>query len=216
MTSARDLGRVVGPIACAAAAVGSATVAWDEWHVQSLAAVASRPDLTVRERERRMARCDTANDERVLLACASGYAALAARSPDPSASDQFLMRADAAGRRLRAALPGNGTALAMTSYLATAAQPPRPDEALADLRASYRAARFLREAALYRIAFGANHWRSLDRRTRAALLDEALWAARLGKEDRRAVLAAVAGTPPYVTLAIRLPGRGGEALPLPR
>jgi len=75
---------------------------------------------------------------------------------------------------------------------------------LAAFSRSYRQAGFMRDEGLWRIAFAALYWRDLSEPTHKAVVDEALWLARLDGRLRVAVDQLVTGTPLALRVELRL------------
>lgn len=80
---------------------------------------------------------------------------------------------------------------------------PRP-ATIATLARSYRAAGFLRDEGLWRLAFAAIYYSRLPQETRRAAIAEAVWLARLDGRLRSAVDQLVAGTPLALPVELRL------------
>lgn len=80
---------------------------------------------------------------------------------------------------------------------------PKPSSITAFAR-SYRQTGFLRDEGLWRLAFAATYWARLPADTRAAVVDEAVWLARLDGRLRAAVDQLVTGTPLALPVELRL------------
>jgi len=145
---------------------------------------------------------------------AGAYAALSQADEPPSQRDAYRRAALSTAADLVRNDPRSGMAWALFAYAASL-QPERTGCACTELAQSYRYAPYLREQALWRISYGAAHWQELAVSARNALLREALWYEQLGKADKTAVTRVLEGTAPYLTVALRAPGLGAEAAPLP-
>ncbi len=174
-----------------------------------MAAVAAVPDDR-RRAAAALAGCGGAQPAEIMLACATGYAALAAKAGEPRARAQALATGRASVQILLRDAPRRADLWVLAAYFAALSD--RRREAVSDLCQSYRHAPFLRAQAEWRLWFGAHAWPTLSRSCRAALVDEALWYQELGYERRMATQAALAGTPPFILVALRAPGRGGAGL----
>jgi hypothetical protein len=71
------------------------------------------------------------------------------------------------------------------------------------LAASYRNARYLVNAAEWRVMAGASLWSHLSGETRDRLINEAVWAARLGHDRHRRIFAALRHSAAYVPFLLR-------------
>jgi hypothetical protein len=139
------------------------------------------------------------------LALASLWIDQAASSPAPLRR-QALARAEALLARARSTRPEapGATLLKVRLDLMRFGEPRA--STLAAFAHSYRQAGFLREQALWRLAFAAVYWTSLPAATRAAAVNEALWLARLDGRLRLAVDQVVTGTPLALPVELRLAG----------
>lgn len=138
---------------------------------------------------------------------AQGLAALwidqAAASP-PRLRQPALARADALLALVKKARPASpAPALLQVRLDLVRYGGPQPSSIAAFAR-SYRQAGFLRDEGLWRLAFAATYWPRLPADTRAAVIDEAVWLARLDGRLRTAVDHLVTGTPLALPVELRL------------
>lgn len=138
---------------------------------------------------------------------AQGLAALwidqAAASP-PLLRQPALARADALLAQVKKARPASpAPALLQVRLDLVRYGGPQPSSIAAFAR-SYRQAGFLRDEGLWRLAFAATYWPRLPADTRAAVIDEAVWLARLDGRLRAAVDQLVTGTPLALPVELRL------------
>ena len=127
----------------------------------------------------------------------------AAASP-PYLRLSAFAHAEALLARLRTARPAApGAALLQIRLNMVRYGGPEPSSIAAFAR-SYRQAGFLRDEGLWRLAFAATYWSLLPGDTRAAVVDEAVWLARLDGRLRAAVDHLVAGTPLALPVELRL------------
>lgn len=127
----------------------------------------------------------------------------AAASPLPL-QQRALAHADAllaSTRRVRPEAPG-ASLLAVRADLVRYGQP-RPATLIAFAR-SYDQAGFLRDEGLWRLAFAAIYWRALPEKTRIAVVNEAVWLARIDGRLRTVVDQLVTGTPLALPVELRL------------
>lgn len=73
----------------------------------------------------------------------------------------------------------------------------------AALAASYRATRYLRHAAAWRVRYGLAMFDRLDTPTRRSIVDEAVWIARIEPGSLGAIVDAARGSDAYVPLMLR-------------
>ncbi|WP_267414459.1 MULTISPECIES: hypothetical protein [unclassified Sphingomonas] len=107
----------------------------------------------------------------------------------------------ASTRWVRPEAPG-ASLLAVRADLVRYGQP-RPATLLTFAR-SYDQAGFLRDEGLWRLAFAAIYWRALPEKTRIAVVNEAVWLARIDGRLRTAVDQLVTGTPLALPVELRL------------
>lgn len=138
---------------------------------------------------------------------ALGLAALwidqAASSREPF-RQRALANADAMLARARASRPeAPGASLLQVHADLVRLGKPRPST-LAAFARSYRQASFLREEGLWRLAFAATYWSELSKATRTAVINEAIWLARIDGQLRNTVDQLVTGTPLALPVELRL------------
>ena len=139
--------------------------------------------------------CDAgASGPRTSLACAR-IAIRAGDAAPPRLADLFIRLATTA----RAGWPAP---LVERAFLldATGASRAAGTRALA---ASYRAAPYLRSAAVWRVGYAARLWPVLPRETRAAAVEEASWYGGIDRASAAAMAGRVVGTPIEVALLLR-------------
>lgn len=155
--------------------------------------------------------CESARDERILLACVYGYAGLARVEDDAMMQISDRVHGRIAASALGALVPGSGEAQVAIAFLESSVSGSDKTPNAAIMK-SYRRAPYLRDAGLWRLWYASHHWSGLDVQTQRAVLAEAVWYGSLGKNDRDAATAAVLGTPVFVPFALRLPRQGGHSL----
>lgn len=156
--------------------------------------------------------CPQQYDERALLACVIGITALAGRTPPGAERDALLSQASEVDRRLSIRVPQSGEArIAKAYFRATTGDNAAAARAISE---SYTLAPYSRASGLWRIWWGSRHWSLLEAPARLSLEREAIWYGSLGKTDRDALVGVIAETPPFVAIALRLPGRIYETRPL--
>ena len=157
-----------------------------------------------------LANCERASDNRILLSCTSAMAALARDETDRRARFDDLDN----GRRALAKLDKQGSAPGETrvaSALLASMGPAEGDtaHAIAAISQSYLLLPYSHDLGLWRIAYASRHWDALDATTRRAVMAEGIWYGSIGQTDRAAVIAALNGTPAFISVALRLPGAAG-------
>lgn len=158
-------------------------------------------------RDRMLAERERSGDTALSPTEAQGLAAMwidqAAASPPPLRA-HALAQAEtllAGVRRVRPDAP-DASLLQVRLDMVRHGQP--QPAAIAAFARSYRQAGFLREQGLWRLAFAATYWSRLSKETRAAVVDEAIWLARLDGRLRTAVDQLVTGTPLALPVELRL------------
>lgn len=141
----------------------------------------------------------TNEDPAMVLMMARGHAALAIGAHHMSDRVRSLAEARRHIAAVLAARPNWGEALVVSASIASLDD--SHPAAIAAYAASFRSAPYLRAESLWRIGFGAAHWRELDEATRMAMLREAGWVARITPKDRMTVLAILGDTPAGVRFA---------------
>lgn len=180
----------------------------DEWSLQQLNRAVIETPWTA------ASRCVEADDIQRLRLCSAAYITQASRAKTIEDRNRAAAAAIRTTGRLITIDPAAGINHVLFAYALVQVTPNRGPDALRELTESYRTAPFLRQQGYWRIWYGARHWGSFDAATRSALLEEALWLQGLGRSDRDAVQGALSGTPAFIPVALRAPGRGGDALPL--
>lgn len=202
---------LIARIVLALAMLAAAVITAREWHIAHMAKLArSARDQPTESRRReladRLSGCATANSERVLSACITGFAALTEQAASPEEASSYIAAALRADTRLQGRAPDNGEARILHALAAANARD--MEEAVAALGQSYAMQRFSPFAGMWRIWWGTHHWSQIDPALRIAVDQEALWYASQGQSQREDVINAVADTPAYTAIALRLPGRG--------
>lgn len=190
----------------------------DEWSIFRFRQVATesrfpQSPATRTEMAQNIAQCDASANDRTLYSCITLALNLSLQETTIAARAPLIAAAQGSARALVARYPQSGKAQAALAVTAAAAR--EDASALAALSQSYARAPYLRDAAAWRLWYGSHHWEALSYPTRRALLQEALWMGRLGRPDRQRVLEMLAGTRPYITVSLRLPGKPGQYLPVP-
>jgi hypothetical protein len=150
---------------------------------------------------RRDAACKDNCPPRRLLLRAIGYGRLAEAAPAGPEQQQDIAMARALAKQGTAERPGWGEAIAVQAQLASL-DPAGNSDAIAAFRASYRAAPYMREASLWRLRFGAAHWRQLDVSTQDAVLSEAIWLAAMSPKDQAEAQDAFGDSPAGLRFAL--------------
>jgi hypothetical protein len=125
-----------------------------------------------------------------------------ARPDDPRRTTLLAQANDLATRAARSR-PYWGEAWAVTAFarsLKGAAAGADADMALA---ASYRATPYLRHAAAWRVRYGLGAFERLDASTRARVVDEAVWIARIDPATLDAIVGASRGSDAYFPFLLR-------------
>lgn len=194
---------------------GAAWIAvWDFVHGMRIEAARAVLDSPVREGrdrflanwERRAGRNPPASVETSppeALALATLWIDQAAGAP-PRLRRRALSQADYLLTRVRATRPASSSA-ALLEVRADMVRFGKPrTTTLAAFARSYQQAGFLYNEGLWRIAFAALYWQDLSQSTRKAVMDEALWLARLDGRLRIVVDQLVTGTPLALPVQLRL------------
>lgn len=205
-------------------AVTAALSAWSAARERDLLGLADNAGMArqaLSENERDTVRgaaadCALTSNTRQLEQCLALHAELARQELRVGPRDASIAIAQKAAADLLRRLPRVGDAFALSAYLdATFSEGRTPGRALNLLARSYRLQPFSRKLGLWRIGFAARRWTDLDAETQLALLNEALWYSRIGRDDTKAVLGVLAGTEPYAAIAIRLSQPRAANLPFP-
>lgn len=197
-----------------------------------LGATAMRDELAIRQASRTLAQaafdglvphiartetartCHESELPRLLSSCTILHLRLSRKLDEETVRRRHLTLAQASADRFASLVPLSPVAATQQAMTATfAAQKRDRYHAIAALERSYRLAAIQRDVSLWRVSYGARHWHALSAILRQSVYDEAMWIARLGGSDRTAVMRELAGTALYLPVALRLPGRHGDALP---
>ena len=151
---------------------------------------------------------------RLLASCTILHLRLSRNLAEKPVRRRHLALARASADRFADLVPGSAVALAQQAMIESFTEKDRGTaRALAALEGSYQKAAIQRDVSLWRVSYGARHWPALSPMLRKSVYDEATWLVRLGGSDRKAVMRELAGTALYLPVALRLPGRHGDALP---
>jgi hypothetical protein len=174
----------------------------------ALAALAGVPLLSAAIGEARWRASLATGDEppaTPVTAPALGAAALRrAQAPDRGREPRrgaLLADAVALADAALARRPGWGEAEAVRAYVGALRDGDGAVERV--LVASYAHAPYLRDAAAWRVGYGLRRWAALDPATRARVVDEFVWYARLRPDLAAQMFVAVRASPAYAPVMLR-------------
>lgn len=146
---------------------------------------------------------DLSGPARALIQDALARAQDAELGKSPAERSRLLDQAQGAIAAAATQRPHWGEARTVEAYIAALRAGPMAAATQAAYARSYADAPYLRDAAQWRIGFGMACWPSLSAATRARLIDEAVWYARLRPELRGQIFALSRGTGAYAPLLLR-------------
>lgn len=139
---------------------------------------------------------------RLFLASALLHAQQAGAMPEGEARTALLGQARKEIAAIAGTRPHWGEVDVVAAYIASLT-PDRLADTIGVYARSYRNAPYIREAAIWRVQFGIEHWGKLDEATRAHLTNEAVWLFRLQPDQRTRLVDMARGTDAYLPILMR-------------
>ena len=123
--------------------------------------------------------------------------------PDDPRRAALLAEANELATRAARSRPYWGEAWAVVAFARSLQGAAAAVDADVALAASYRATPYLRHAAAWRVRYGLGAFERLDASTRARIVDEAVWIARIDPASLDAIVDASRGSDAYFPLLLR-------------